>query len=365
MMKNGRVLRVTWRSADVARFFAIGALFVFAWKFFWLVYNALLLVLLAVLLAIVIHAPARLLSRWMPFHAGLIASIVVLVAAAGGIALAVVPQLTTQVVQLAAELPGALQSATTWLDEKTGGIPNGQLATRLTQQVGEFVGRFVPLAFNAIAALLGSFALVVLAVFLAAQPALYRSLVLSLAPPERLELWTRAYDEAGRNLRNWVLGKAATMLLVGSITYVGLLFFRIPGALALGVFAGLMKFIPNVGPTIGSAPAIIAAFLISPTTALWVAVFYFLQGQAVNAVTVPLIEHRAVDIPPAVLLVWQLMLAVGFGALALFVATPLLSIIVVVVRVLYYEPARARQAWDRREHALPVVARPSESIEPS
>jgi len=364
-MNNGRVWRVTWRTADVARFFAIGALFVFAWKFFWLVYSALLLVLLAVLLAIVIHAPARMLSRWIPFQAGLALSVFALLAALAWLAVLVIPQVADQVMQLAAELPGALQSATTWLDEKTGGIPNGQLATRLTQEVSEFIGRFVPLAYNAIAALLGSLVLVVLAIFLAAQPALYRSIVLSLASPERQHLWARAYDEAGRTLRNWVLGKAATMLLVGVITYVGLLLFRIPGALALGVFAGLMKFIPNIGPTIGWAPAVIAAFLISPATAFWVTVFYFLQGQVVNAVTVPLIEHRAVDIPPAVLLIWQLMLAVGFGALALFVATPLLAVIVVVVRVLYYEPARARQAWDRRERPIIGGGRPAGYENPS
>ena len=357
-MSNGRVWRVTWRNADMARFFAIGALFVFIWKFFWLVYGALLLGLLAVLLAIVIHAPAKLLSRWISFRAGLALSVFVLVATAVGLALVIVPQIVNEGMQLAVELPGALRSATTWLDEKTGGAPNGELATRLIQQIGEFIGRFVPLAFNAITALLGSLALVALAVFLAAQPAVYRGLVLSLAPLDRLDLWTRAYDEAGRNLRFWVLGKAATMLFVGIASYVGLLFFRIPGALALGVFAGLMKFIPNFGPTIAATPAVIAALLISPTTALWVAVYYFMLQQVVNAVTVPLVEHRAVDIPPAVLLIWQLMLAVGFGMLALFVATPLLAVIVVVVRILYYEPARARQAWDRRERLAPAGTEP-------
>jgi predicted PurR-regulated permease PerM len=66
-----------------------------------------------------------------------------------------------------------------------------------------------------------------------------------------------------------------------------------------------------------------------------------------------------------VLLIWQLMLAVGFGALALFVATPLLAVIVVVVRVLYYEPARARQEWDRRERPLPAGARPRAREKPS
>jgi len=68
----------------------------------------------------------------------------------------------------------------------------------------------------------------------------------------------------------------------------------------------------------------------------------------------PLVERRAVNIPPAILLVWQLMLAVGFGLMALFVATPLLAIIVVAVRILYLEPSEERQAWNRRETPVPV-----------
>ena len=93
----------------------------------------------------------------------------------------------------------------------------------------------------------------------------------------------------------------------------------------------------------------IAAFLISPGTALWVAIFYFLLQQLQSGIAVPLVERRAVDIPPAALLIWQIMLAIGFGLLGLFVATPLLAVIIVAVRVMYLEPSEDRQTWDRRE----------------
>src|SRR5690606_970789 len=138
---------------------------------------------------------------------------------------------------------------------------------------------------------------------------------------------------------------------VGIAVWIGLSLFKIPGALALAAFAAVLEFIPNLGPTIAAAPAIVAAFLISPATALWVAIFYFVLQQIQSAITVPLVERRAVNIPPAALLIWQLMLAVGFGLLGLFVATPLLAVISVAVRLLYVEPGEARFANDRREHA--------------
>jgi predicted PurR-regulated permease PerM len=350
-MADGVVRRITWRTSDVARVLTLAALFLFAWRFFWMVHNALFLGLLAVLIAIVVHAPARFLARWIPFGAAFTLSVLVFLGAIAGLAVVLVPQVIDQVGVLAGQIPDAMDAAAAWMEQKTGAEPDGELTGRINEQIGEFVGRFVPLAFNLISAALGSFAVVTLAIFLAAQPEVYRGMLLRSIAPDSREKWARIYDEAGRNLRNWVLGKAVTMLLIGVATYVGLTLFGIPGALALAALAAVLEFIPNFGPTIAALPAIVAAFAISPLTALYVAIFYFAVQQVQNAVTVPLVERRAVNIPPAALLSWQLMLTIGFGFLALFVATPLLAVIVVAVRVLYLEPLEERQAWDRREAA--------------
>jgi len=138
------------------------------------------------------------------------------------------------------------------------------------------------------------------------------------------------------------------------VTYVGLTLLEVPGALVLSVFAALMEFIPNFGPTLAAIPAMAAAFTVKPSLAVYVAIFYFLLQQVQNAITVPLVERKAVNIPPAVLLVWQLMLTVGFGVIALFVATPMLAVLVVVVRVFYLEPMEERHQWNRRENEVPA-----------
>ncbi|HET7275602.1 MAG TPA: AI-2E family transporter [Longimicrobiaceae bacterium] len=348
-MPDSIVRRITWRSADIAAILTLVALFLLGWTFFWRVYTALFLGLIAILLAMVLHAPARYLSRWIPFKVAFAISILGFLAALAGIVISVIPQIAEQVSQLAAQLPSALQSVSTWIEETAGSGTDSELLDGINQQLADFIGRFVPLAFNLISLLFGSFAVVILAIFLAAQPNMYRSLLLRLLPPHQRERWARVYDEAGISLRNWVIGKALTMALVGIFTWIGLTLFEIPGALALAALAAILEFIPNFGPTIAAAPAVIAAFAISPATALYVAIFYFVLQQIQSAVTVPLVERRAVDIPPAVLLIWQLMLAVGFGILGLFIATPLLAVIVVVLRVLYLEPTEERYSWDRRE----------------
>lgn len=358
-MAEAQVRRITWRSADVARVFAMGILFLFLWRFFWMVHSALFIIILSILIAIVIHAPARRLERMgVPFRLALPLMTVVFVGSLAALMVAMVPHLMQQMRLLATELPAALEQVQSWFRSQAGEGPGSEFSENITRQATEFIGRFVPLAFNLITALLGSFAVIVLATFFAAQPDLYKDLLLRIVPAESRSRWERVYMEAGRNLRAWTVGKALTMLFIGVVTYVGLTLFEIPGALALAAFAALMEFIPNFGPTIAAMPAVVAAFALSPGTALWVAVFYFLLQQVQNAITVPLVERRAVNIPPAGLLVWQLMLAVGFGIVALFVATPLLAIIVVAVRILYMEPKEERQSWDRRETEAPAAPLP-------
>jgi predicted PurR-regulated permease PerM len=355
-MAEAEVRRIIWRSADVARVFAMGMVFFFLWRFFWLVHSALFIVMLAILIAIVIHAPAKLLTRLgVPFRVALPLMVIVFVGSLVGLFVKMVPEMMAQVRLLSTSLPETLDQFQVWFRQQTGQGPESQLSRSLSAQVSGFISRFVPLAFNLISTLLGSFAIVVLATFFAAQPDLYRDLLLRFTPLETRDRWAQAYAEASSNLRRWTLGKAITMLGIGVVTYIGLTVLGVPGALALAAFAALMEFIPNFGPTIAAAPAMVAAFAVSPRMALYVAAFYFLLQQVQNAITVPLVERRAVNIPPAMLLVWQLMLAVGFGILALFVATPLLAILVVAVRILYLEPAEERQTWNRREgEAVPV-----------
>lgn len=353
------VRRITWRTADVARLLMLGVAVLFLWKFFWMVYSALFLGLLAVLIAIILHAPARLLSRWIPFRLSFALSVVGFLAVVAGLLIQLIPQLLSQMSQLASQLPAAMAYLSGWIEERTGAPTSPELAAQVNTQLGEFVGRFVPLAFNLVALFTGSFAIIILAIFLGAEPDTYRDLLLRLVPPASRQRARVIYDETGRNLRNWVLGKTFTMAMTGVFIWLGLTLFGVPGALALGALAALLEFIPNFGPTIAAVPAVIAAFLVSPVTALWVALYFFLFQQFQSAVTVPLVERRAVDIPPAALLIWQLMLAVGFGILGLFVATPLLAMLSVVARIVYFDPTERLQEWDRRE----VAARAETEVE--
>jgi predicted PurR-regulated permease PerM len=184
-MPDSVVRRVTWRTADVAQVLLLGLLFLFLWRFFWMVYTAIFIAMIAILLAIVLHAPARLLSRWMPYEVGFGLVVAAFLASLVGLMVAIIPQIVEQMSQLAIQLPNALNEAGAWLAERTEIARDPEVIQSVNQQLAEFVGRFVPLAFNIISVAIGSFAVIILAIFLAYQPDVYRSLIIRIAPPPK------------------------------------------------------------------------------------------------------------------------------------------------------------------------------------
>src|SRR5690606_20176256 len=114
-----------------------------------------------------------------------------------GLLFTIIPQILEQVGQLARELPNALNAAGNWLSERTGIERNDEVAARANDQIAEFVGRFVPVAVNLVATLVGSTAVVILAIFLAYSPETYRGLLIRLTPPAARPQMERVYEEAG------------------------------------------------------------------------------------------------------------------------------------------------------------------------
>jgi predicted PurR-regulated permease PerM len=127
------------------------------------------------------------------------------------------------------------------------------------------------------------------------------------------------------------------MIFIGLLTWIGLSILGVPLALTLGLIAGLLSFIPNFGPIISAVPALLLAFIESPTTALYVLILYIGVQLVESNVVTPLIERETVELPPALTIIFQLALAVMVGGLGLILATPLLAVIMVVIQMVYIQ----------------------------
>jgi len=172
-------------------------------------------------------------------------------------------------------------------------------------------------------------------IYLAADPSLYRRGIAKLLPKAARPRLTEALDDCYGALRLWLIGRLTSMLLVGLLTGLGLWAIGMPAALTLGIAAGILDFVPFVGPIIAAIPAVLLALATSPTMALWVILLYVVVQQIEGNIITPLIQKRAVELPPALLLFSLVALGLLFGALGVILAEPLTVVLYVLVKRLY------------------------------
>jgi predicted PurR-regulated permease PerM len=178
---------------------------------------------------------------------------------------------------------------------------------------------------------------VILAVYLAIEPELYVEGLARMLPPRRRARGREVIQAVAHALRWWLVGRVVSMLAVGVLTALALAIAGIPAALALGVLAGMLSFVPYIGPIASVVPALLATIPGWPWQPLWVLVIYsgvqFLEG---NFIT-PLVQKRAVAMPPVVLLTAQIAFGLLFGLMGVFLATPLAVAAMVLVQTLYIQ----------------------------
>ena len=131
--------------------------------------------------------------------------------------------------------------------------------------------------------------------------------VMLMLPAKAEPVAAKALDDAGDGLRGWMIGQAISSLVVGALTWGGLSLLGVPASGGLAIIAGLLDIIPMVGPVISGIPAVLLAFTVSPSTALWTLVLFLgiqqLQGNVLQpmiqkcnfSITQLLIRHQAGD----------------------------------------------------------------------
>ena len=173
------------------------------------------------------------------------------------------------------------------------------------------------------------------AIFLASDPGTYRRGLLMLIPAKGEPTASLALDDASRGLRGWMVGQAVSSLVVVGLTWGGLALLGVPASGGLGLIAGLLDVIPMIGPIIAGVPAVLLAFTVSPATALWTVVLFLVIQQLQGNFLQPMIQKRAVDVPPGVLLFAVVACGLLFGFLGVLLAGPLTVVLYVMIQRIY------------------------------
>lgn len=178
----------------------------------------------------------------------------------------------------------------------------------------------------------------VLGLYLVLDPVTYKAGALRLVPVDHRERVQETFRELEVLLKRWLAGRFFSMFVVGLMTWIGLALVGVPFAMALAVLVGVLSFIPNFGPILSAIPGILMGLLAGGfELALAAGVVYLVTQVLESYIITPQVEKHAVHLPPAFLLLMQVMAGILFGALGLVLATPLTVIIITVIRRTYVE----------------------------
>ncbi|MEZ2142054.1 AI-2E family transporter [Bradyrhizobium sp. DN5] len=209
-----------------------------------------------------------------------------------------------------------------------GALPG---AGALASSGGAIVSQTFKLLLGTIHGVGNIFIVLFLGLAFAAQPGVYHDGLLFLAPAKHRTRITLIIDRISETLERWLIAQITVMLAVGAVTWIGLAVIGIPGAFILGIQAGLLAFVPTVGAIIAGVIVVLAS-LASGWIAALSALLLFLGVHAMESyVLTPILQRQALDIPPATLFAFQILLGVVFGIWGLALALPLVAIAKVMI----------------------------------
>jgi len=306
----------------------------------WTSSQVLLLLFAGILFAILLDAVSGWIAGVTGFSHGwslAVALLILLVLATLGIWY-LAPSVGQQLFELARTLPASIQQLRQVLGEYAWGrwiLEQMPAANEMMPDGGAILSRISGVFSSTFGAIVDFALIIFVGVYGAAQPRLYIDGVIRLVPLAHRRRACEVVNAVGHTLRWWLIGRVASMIVVGVLTALGLWLLGVPLALAFGLLAALLDFIPNIGPIIAAVPAILLALTHGPDQALYVTLLYVGIQNAEGFFLTPMIQQRTVSLPPVLTLIGQVILGVLAGGLGLALASPLVAVVLVLVKMLY------------------------------
>ena len=306
-----------------------------------------LVLLITLLFSIIISAPVDYLAhRGVGRGWGTLAVLGSLVLVFGIAGLALAPVVAEQASQLADTFPALLESAQHAV-VRVQNVFGLSTSFRLNpQRLGDTARNFLSggtlttvASVGASVANVVSLGVVVLiaTVYTVARPAPLINGFIALFPAGRRHRVREVLREMYGAVQRWFLGQLTSMTIIGLLFTVSMFVIGIPFALLLGIFAGLISFVPYLGPVISVIPPVLLALTGNPIDAVWVLLAYAVIQAIEGNLVQPIVMSRAISLHPAVLVFALLIMGTLFGFVGVFLAVPLVAVLHVLLRELWIE----------------------------
>jgi predicted PurR-regulated permease PerM len=316
----------------------------------YLVRGALLLVYMSVLVAIGLAPLAGAIERLrlagskrLPRWAAILIIYCCFIGVLIGVAVMVIPPLVAQARALWSALPDMLQRGQLWLIERGLLARELSLGEAMRQANGpdgsDAVGTVLGAVWGFVGGVFGLVTILILAFYLMLDAERFRRSFVLLFPRDERRRVEDACQRISAKVSAWLGGQLLLAAIIGSTAALGLFLMGVPYFYVLASIAGIGEMIPIVGPVIAAIPAIAVAFSVSPTLALGVAIFFFVQQQFENHVLVPKVMERQVGVSAAAVIVALLIGGTLLGVVGAILAVPTVAIVQVFLEEVMPEAA--------------------------
>ena len=223
-----------------------------------------------------------------------------------------------------------------------------KFAERYTDQPDRLIGPLTSIGLN-VAGVLGALVLILItSYYMAIRPEPLVEGLLRLAPPPRREHVRQVLNRIRSSWIGWMEGVAIDMVVTGVMLYVALTIVGLDFAIFFAVLSALLVVVPYFGAIAGAIPPTLFALTDSPGKAVLVLGAYILVQQLESNVTIPIIMAQRVRLHPAVIAIGVVVVGQLFGFVGLFVAVPILSLIIITIEEFWVKPVEEGYAAERR-----------------
>jgi predicted PurR-regulated permease PerM len=316
---------------------------------FWKVADLLLLLFIAVLISLYLGAVTNFLVRRLTIPRGLAftAAVLLTLGAVIGLGALLVPPVVEQTRQLIGVLPDYVRAWQEALGRlvarypalRGAGAPEGELISAVVTQLQGATGRLFPTVVNLAHTIVIIVSIIVMGIYLALYPGLYREWLIALFPPVHRDTVRDVLGDMASTLRSWIIAQLLAMSVLALLTAFGLYLLQVPYWLTFGIFVGVVVIVPFFGTLIGT---LLPALFVLGGEGIWGLGpgMHFLLVVLLGVVThiiegnlvLPLITARRVEIPPVLTMMSVLIVARLFGLGGVIVAVPLAAIVMVLIR---------------------------------
>lgn len=240
-------------------------------------------------------------------------------------------EFTQKLPDIAQKLENSFQGINTFFQTQHIAVSTQSLLADLGEKMAASAGDIFNATLGIFNGFISAIIVLVMTFYMAIKEDGIKNFVISITPEKHKHYAGLLELRIQRKIGRWMLGQISLMLIIFAMNFIALSILKVPFALTLAIFAGLMEMVPFIGPIVAAVPSVLVGLSVSPLTGLLVLIIYVFIQQFEGHIVIPQVMKKAVGLHPIAVII---ALLIGFkldGVLGALLAIPIATAISIFI----------------------------------